>query len=68
MRDVDLQSCVGRTFEKNGQLCRVEFADDGVDGVGISWSEVAGGWQSFDVPEAMLKAWIAGAMEVNDEK
>lgn len=63
---IDLQACVNKTYQRDGNHCRVEYLDDGVDGAGIRWSEVAGEWQCFDVPEAMLLAWLAGATEVTD--
>ena len=63
---IDLQSCVGKTYQRDGMLCRVEFPDDGINGAGVLWSEVADGWQYFDVPEAMVKAWLEKATEVND--
>lgn len=67
MPDIDLHSCVNKTYQRDGNLCQVEFPDDDGYGAGIQWSENDdGGWQCFDVPEAMLKAWLEGATEVKN--
>ena len=64
---INLQSYVGKTYQRDGNRCQVEFPEDDGYGAGIQWSENDdGGWQCFDVPEAMLKAWLEGATEVKN--
>ena len=62
---MDLQSCVNKTFERDGERFYVDQVD--VDVSVIEWV-IAGKRASADVPHSMLRLWLAGAVEVKGEK
>lgn len=61
MTDINLESCVDRTFERDGERftviaaypCCVVIEDDD---------------STYDIPHSVMKAWLASAVEVDGEK
>lgn len=63
---VDLQQFAGRTFERDGERCLVQCIHASDCYVTVEWDHNDDtAWQQ--VPKAMLKLWLAGAVEVKGE-
>ncbi len=62
---VDLKALVGKTFERDGERCEIDFIE--VDVVGIMWRSDSYSL-AIDVPHSMLRLWLAGAVEVEEGK
>jgi len=65
---VDLQQFVGRTFERDGCRCYVQFVRNKVEEVDVDWRSATTDYTwSSGVPVQILSAWLAGAVEVKGE-